>query len=77
MLLGITIEPYMLLGGGAAIFALIVFKFNDAKNQKTDIAPPAPDTPLPTPDTTSPEPAPIMPLEPLPPPENTGPSPQD
>ncbi len=55
----------------------IVFKFGDAKNQKTDIAPPAPDTPLPTPDTTSPEPAPITPLEPLPPPDNTGPSPQD
>jgi cell division protein FtsB len=55
----------------------MVFKFDDAKQPKTDSAPPTPNTPPLTPGTASPEPVPITPLEPPPPPENTGPSPQD
>jgi cell division protein FtsB len=55
----------------------IVFKFDDAKQPKTDSAPPTPNAPPLTPDTVSPEPAPISPIEPLPPPENTGEAPKD
>jgi cell division protein FtsB len=55
----------------------MVFKFDDAKQPKTDMAPPASDAPPLTPDTVSPEPAPITPLEPLPPPESTGEPPKD
>jgi cell division protein FtsB len=55
----------------------IVFKFDDAKQEKTDKAAEKSDVLPPAPVTSSPEPVPILPLEPLPPPENVGDAPKD